>query len=115
MMLFKNAKRHYTWHMSKKFRFLNPKLTSTFKGEDYVGQISVMGHNWSMGESRLQVASVLAEKYREHMHHRLTRGDFLDTIKDSFLLKTACLTFSEGKSAKGKVPIAHASLCTVYA
>ena len=84
-MLFKIVhKHHYTWHMSKKFKFLNPKLTSTFKGEDYVGQVSLMGNNCSRGKSRLLVASALSEKYREHMHLRLTRGDFLDMIVDSF-------------------------------
>ena len=82
-MLFKKVhKHHYTWHMSRKFKFLNPKLTATFKGEDYVGKSSLMGHNCSMGKNRLEVASVLAEKYREHIHLRLTRGDFLDNAVD---------------------------------
>ena len=69
---------HCFYHLCRKFKFLNPKVTAAFRGEDYIGSISVMGHNCTMGKTRLEVATSLCQKYREHMHLRLTRGDFLD-------------------------------------
>ncbi len=71
-------KHHYCWHLSRKFRFLNPRFTWTFKTEDYVGKISTLGHNCSMGKTKLMVPGAIAEKYRECEHLRLTRGDFRD-------------------------------------
>jgi hypothetical protein len=71
-------KHHYCWHLSRKFKYLNPRVTWTFKTEDYVGKISTLGHNCAMGKSKLLVANVLCEKYRECEHLRLTRGCFGD-------------------------------------
>ena len=71
-------KHHYCWHLARKFKYLNPRWTWTFKTEDYVGKISTLGHNCSRGKTKLLVPKVFCEKYRECEHLRLSRGCFGD-------------------------------------
>ena len=61
-------KHHYCWHLSRKFKYLNPRFTWAFKTEDYVGAISTLGHNCSMGKTKMHAPRVLCEMYRECYH-----------------------------------------------
>lgn len=69
---------HMAWHMAQHFAFLNPRLTWTFKAEDYVGKISKLAHGCTYGTSRMNVSSSICSKYRCFMHLRLSRGGFLE-------------------------------------
>jgi hypothetical protein len=71
---------HMLWHMSKDFKFLNPKVTWTFKNEDYVGKISHLAHSCSYGISRPQVNSPMCSQYRCLMHLKLERCFLSDDI-----------------------------------
>ena len=65
---------HMAWHMAQQFKFLNPRITWTFKAEDYVGKISKLAHGCTYGTSRMNVSSSICSKYRWYMHLILSRG-----------------------------------------
>ena len=86
---------HMAWHMAQQFAFLNPRITWTFKAEDYVGNISKLAHGCTYGTSRMNVSSSICSKYRWFMHVRLSRGGFLQWWSNkkchSFILHVECL------------------------
>jgi hypothetical protein len=67
---------HMAYHMSEHKRYLNPRHTWTFKGEDYVGKMSTMAHSCTFGLKRTKLSGKFCQKYVFCLHHRLTRGDF---------------------------------------
>lgn len=69
---------HMAWHMAKSFHHLNPRYTWTFKTEDYVGKVSKLAHDCTFGCARTNVSRPISWKYRDCVHLRLSRGDFLD-------------------------------------
>jgi len=69
---------HMAWHMAYEFEYLNPRFAWTFKCEDYVGQISKLGHDCTFGMSRMNVSRPICGKIRHCTHLRLDRGDFTD-------------------------------------
>jgi hypothetical protein len=69
---------HMAWHMAQQFSFLNPRLSWTFKAEDYVGKVSKLAHGCTFGTSRMNVSSSICSKYRWFMHLRLCRGGHLE-------------------------------------
>ena len=62
------------WHMAQQFKFLNQRISWTFKTEDYVGKISKLAHGCTYGTSRMNVSSSICSKYRWYMHLMLSRG-----------------------------------------
>jgi len=75
MMLFHVVpKFHMAWHMAQQFKFLNQRISWTFKTEDYVGKISKLAHGCTYGISRMNVSSSICSKYRWYLHLMLSRG-----------------------------------------
>jgi len=65
---------HMAWHMAQQFKFLNQRISWTFKAEDYVGKISKLAHGCTYGISRMNVSSSICSNYRWYMHLMLSRG-----------------------------------------
>ena len=67
--------KHHTFiHLLWNSKFLNPERHWNFKGEDFVGRISIMAHSISFGVSSTRVSSKLRIKYRLFYHFLLTRS-----------------------------------------
>ena len=61
---------HMAYHMSEHTRYLNPRYTWTFKGEDYVGIMSTMAHSCTFWLKRTRLSGKLCQKYLFCLHHR---------------------------------------------
>ncbi len=59
---------HYLCHIVQAAKFLNPRWTWCYGGEDLVGSISALAHSCTSGTSALQVQAKLMEKYRVAKH-----------------------------------------------
>ena len=68
------AKHHSFMHLLWGSKYLNPRVSWCFAGEDYVGQIAKLGHSVSMGVSATRIPLKLAPKYRILLHLHLTRS-----------------------------------------
>lgn len=67
-------KHHSFLHLLWGAKHLNPRIAWCFAGEDFVGQISKLGHSVSMGVSATRLSLKIAPKYRILIHLHLTRS-----------------------------------------
>jgi hypothetical protein len=63
---------HYMAHLAQQAMFLNPKYVTCYSGEDYVGQISQLGHTCLYGTVGWKLSVPLFGKYRIAMYLRFT-------------------------------------------
>ncbi len=66
-------------HLVQSCKFLNPKVTATFRGEDLAGHMrhmSKMSHSVSFGVRATKLSQKLAPKYQALCHLLKTRTDF---------------------------------------
>ena len=56
-------KHHYVWHIAQEARFLNPRVTWTLSGEDFVGQIARITKGCTRGKPHKAVPRSLFDKY----------------------------------------------------
>jgi hypothetical protein len=61
-------KHHYLGHIMQTSRFLNPRFTWCYGGEDLVGKISCLAHSCVAGTSSVDVQSKVLAKYRLAKH-----------------------------------------------
>ncbi len=64
-------KHHTAWHLAQGFRYMNPRWSWCFKGEDLVGKISRLGASVVHGCKATGVSYKLFEKYRFLLHLKL--------------------------------------------
>lgn len=67
-------KHHSFLHLLWGSKHLNPKAAWCFAGEDFVGQISKLGHSVCMGVSAPRLSLKIAPKYRILIHLHLNRS-----------------------------------------
>ena len=67
-------KHHSFVHLLWGSKHLNPKAAWCFAGEDFVGQISKLGHSVCMGVSAPRLSLKIAPKYRILIHLHLNRS-----------------------------------------
>ena len=65
---------HDLWHFLEQARFQNPRTFTCYKGEDFVGLMSDVGHSCQHGTSSGKVSKKVGEKMRLLMHSFLTLG-----------------------------------------
>lgn len=65
---------HMLWHMALDFKYLNPRLTWTFKTESYVGEVSRLAHSCCFAVPRARVTAPMCKQYRCLTHFKLVRG-----------------------------------------
>ena len=68
---------HTFLHTIQQAKYLNPKLNTCWRGEDYVGHLSKLAHSVSFGVKSTRITQKVALKYRILMHLLLTRKDFI--------------------------------------
>ena len=56
-------KHHYLWHIAQEARLLNPRVTWTLSGEDFVGEIARITKGCTKGKQHKAVPVSLFEKY----------------------------------------------------
>jgi hypothetical protein len=61
------------WHMALDFKYLNPRLTWTFKTESYVGEVSRLAHSCYFAVPRARVTAPMCKQYRCLTHFKLVR------------------------------------------
>ena len=63
-------------HMVESGCHMIPKESMNFRSEDFVGQVSRLGHSCSMGVRSTKLSSKIIPKYLVLLHFQLTRPDF---------------------------------------
>ena len=61
-------KHHYLAHLSQTAKWLNPRWTWCYGGEDMVGKISGLAHACTSGTSSIEIQSKVMDKYRLAKH-----------------------------------------------
>ena len=77
---------HTLLHTIQQAKYLNPKLNTCWRGEDFVGHLSKLAHSVSFGVKSTRITQKLALKYRILMHLLLSRKDFIihtETVFDA--------------------------------
>ena len=75
--LFNVVHKHHSFlHLVQSCQFFNPKATTTFRGEDFVGHISKMSHSVSFGVRATKLSQKLTPKYQVLCHLLKTRTGF---------------------------------------
>ena len=75
--LFNIVHKHHSFlHLVQSSQLLNPRITTTFRGEDFVGHISKMSHSVSFGVKATKLSQKLTPKYQVLCHLLQTRTDF---------------------------------------
>ena len=72
----------YSPHLIRNAQNLNLRMHHNFKAEDFVGQISVVGHSVSFGNAATRVCQKLTQKYLILLHLQLTRPGFGTLAED---------------------------------
>ena len=67
---------HSALHLFRNTRFLNYRAHHNYKAEDFVGQISALGHSCSFGVKAPRIPMKLMDKYRILLHLQLTKPGF---------------------------------------
>lgn len=67
---------HSSKHMYKNSYFLNYRIHSNFRSEDFVGHLSRLAHSVSFGVSAPRLCGKVCQKYRVLLHLQLTRAAF---------------------------------------
>ena len=80
--LVKLHKFHTAHHLIRNAQNLNLRMHHNFKAEDFVGQISVVGHSVSFGNAATRVCQKLTQKYLILLHLQLTRPGFGTLAED---------------------------------
>ena len=73
---------HTAHHLIRNAQNLNLRMHHNFKAEDFVGQISVVGHSVSFGNAATRVCQKLTQKYLILLHLQLTRPGFGTLAED---------------------------------
>ena len=68
------AKHHTMWHMCLDSRHQNPRFNACWKGEDFVGKISLLCHSCSFGVKCTRLTTKVLPKYQGMLHLILTRN-----------------------------------------
>ena len=68
---------HAFLHTIQQAKYLNPKLNTCWRGEDYVGHLSKLAHSVPFGVKSTRITQKVALKYRILMHLLLTKKDFI--------------------------------------
>ena len=71
---------HSARHLFKETRHLNFRAHHNFRAEDFVGQISQLGHSCSFGVRSTRLPSKLVDKYRILLHLQLTKPGFCSEL-----------------------------------
>ena len=67
---------HTFMHMVENGVHMNPKESTNFRSEDFVGQLPRLGHSCSMGVRSTKLSSKIIPKYLVLLHFQLTRPGF---------------------------------------
>ena len=67
-------KHHWLWHLVDESRFLNPRLTWTFGGEDFVGDVANLGKGCLRSGTHLKMMGVLMDRYTRGVAVRRQRS-----------------------------------------
>lgn len=67
---------HTFMHLVESGCHMNPRESMNFRSEDFVGQVSRLGHSCSMGVRSTRLSSKIIPKYLVLLHFQLTRPDF---------------------------------------
>ena len=73
---------HTAHHLIRNAQNLNLRMHHNFKAEDFVGQISVVGHPVSFGNAATRVCQKFTQKYLILLHLQLTRPGFGTLAED---------------------------------
>ena len=68
------AKHHTVWHMCLGSKHQNPRFNACWKGEDFVGKISLLCHSCSFGTKCTRLTTKVLPKYQGMLHLILTRN-----------------------------------------
>ena len=75
---------HTLLHTIQQAKYLNPKVNTCWRGEDFVGHLSKLAHSVSFGVKSTRITQKLAPKYRVLMHLLLSRKDFIQHTENVF-------------------------------
>ena len=68
-------KHHYCKHLAEEAKYLNPRLSWTYRAEDFIGKMSDMAYSCIKGTRSCKIAAKCLVKYRHLLHlalkHRL--------------------------------------------
>ena len=78
----KTFKTHTMHHMIRNSKYLNFRLHQNYRAEDFVGQISVIGHSISFGNKATRVCQKLSQKYLVLLHLQLCKPGFGHAAED---------------------------------
>ena len=73
---------HTAHHLIRNAQHLSFRMHHNFRAEDFVGQISVVGHSVSFGNAATRVCQKLTQKYLILLHLQLTRPGFGTLAED---------------------------------
>ena len=73
---------HTAHHLIRNAQHLNFRMHHNFRAEDFVGQVSVVGHSVSFGNAATRVCQKLTQKYLILLHLQLTRPGFGTVAED---------------------------------
>ena len=64
-------------------KYLNFRIHHNFRGEDFVGQISQLGHSCSFGCKATRIPFKLLEKYKILLHLQLSKPNFGNALEEA--------------------------------
>ena len=99
--LFNIVHKHHSFlHLVQSSQLLNPRITTTFRGEDFVGHISKMSHSVSFGVKATKLSQKLTPKYQVLCHLLQTRTDF--ELHSSKIFDWPCKRYSKINFGNGQ-------------
>ena len=66
-------KHHFAEHLAEACKWMNPRFGWTFRGEDYVGKVSLLPHSCCFGVRPMDLSGKILEKWRIMLHVKMSR------------------------------------------